>query len=316
MAGRKLEDRIGRLKQLRAAAPDESVVSALRKGLEDRSNLVAAEAAKIAGDLHLSSLVPDLLHAFDRLFDEPAKSDPKCWGKTAIARALTNLDYADSPPFLRGSQHVQMEPVYGGQEDAAPQLRATCVLALVQCADLGRIEVLRHLVNAMTDPADPVRLEAVRAIGQMNGDEAGLLLRLKAPLGDRRPLVIGEVFDAILNLEHEQAVGFIGDFFRSPDAEVRDEAALALGASRLPGAVDFLIKAWNESRHQEFGPILLRALSSSRQPSALEFLLDLVKKGSTREAAVALDALELNRDSPEVQRLVEQAKRIRGEAGN
>jgi len=311
MASRKLEERLERLKQLRTATPDESVVSAVRRGLEDRSNLVIAEAAKIAGELHLSSLIPDLLRAFDRLFNEPVKTDPKCWGKTAIAKALTNLAYTESPPFLRGSRHVQMEPVWGGQEDAAAQLRATCVLALVQCTDLRRIEVLRDLVDAMTDPADPVRLEAVRALEQMNGDEAALLLRLKAHLGDRRSIVIGEVFDALLNLEREQAVEFVGKVFKSTDAEVRDEAALALGASRLPDAVDFLINAWNEHHHREFALILLRALSASRQPPALEFLLGLVKRGSSRDAAAALDALELQCESHEIQKLVDEAKRVR-----
>jgi HEAT repeat protein len=186
------------------------------------------------------------------------------------------------------------------------------VLALVQCTDLRRIAVLRHLVDAMTDPADPVRLEAVRALEQMNGDEAGLLLRLKAHLGDRRPIVIGEVFDGLLNLEREQAVEFVEKAFESGNAEVRDEAALALGASRLPAAVDFLINAWNEHHHnQEFGLILLRALSASRQPPALEFLLGLVKRGSRRDAAAALDALELQCDSSEIRKLVDEAKRGR-----
>src|SRR5206468_5235 len=117
---------------------DENLVAAVRKALQDRSNLITAEAAKIAGDRRIHSLIPDLLSAFNRLFDDPAKTDPKCWGKTAIAKALTNLDYAESPPFVRGSQHVQMEPVWGGQEDAAAQLRAACVLALVQCVDTRR----------------------------------------------------------------------------------------------------------------------------------------------------------------------------------
>src|SRR5262245_15771767 len=131
----KLEDRLEQLRQLRSASPNDEVISALRSALKDRSNLIIAEAAKTIAELHLSQLIPALLETFDRLFEDPAKKDPKCWGKTAIAKALTEMDYAEAAPFNRGSRHIQMEPVWGGQEDAAPHLRATCVLALVQCDD-------------------------------------------------------------------------------------------------------------------------------------------------------------------------------------
>src|SRR5688572_30117548 len=155
-----------------------------------------------------------------------------------------------------------MEPVYGGQEDSAVHLRANAVLALVQCADLPRPEILRCLVDALVDKSDTVRVEAVRALEQMNGDEAGVLLRLKAHAGDKRAAVIGQVFDSLLTLERDRAVEFVVRFMKSTDPETRDEAALALGASRLTSAVEKLIEVWKESRGREFGPVVLRALSS------------------------------------------------------
>src|SRR5262249_1744676 len=143
---------------------------------------------------------------------------------------------------------------------------------------------------------------------QMNGDEAGLLLRLKGRLGDRRSAVTGQVFDGLLHLEGERAVEFVGQFLESASVEVRDDAALALGSSRLDGAGRFLIKTWNETLDRDFGAVILRSLSSSRQQPALEFLLDLVRNGSPRDEAAALDALELHRDSPDIRRLIEEAK--------
>jgi HEAT repeat protein len=305
----KLEDRLEQLRQLRSATPNDEVISALRSALKDRSNLVIAEAAKTIAELRVSQLMPALLETFDRLFEDPAKKDPKCWGKTAIVRALTELEYAEAAPFIRGSQHIQMEPVWGGQEDAAPQLRATCFLALVQCDDLRRPEIFRHLVDALADPADPVRLEAVRAIAQMNGDEASILLRLKARLGDRRPAVTGQVFDALLILESEKAIEFIAKHLESTNNEVRDEAALSLGGSRLPKSVDTLISAWTNTKDQEFRSVLLRALSSSRQQVAIDFLLDIVRHGMTRDAASAADGLKLDEHSPEILAKLEQARR-------
>ena len=205
MASRKLEDQLERIRQLRSANVGFRDRLALRKALADRANLVVAEAARTVEELHVVDLIPDLLTAYSRLFDDPVKTDPKCWGKTAIIKALTALDYSESPPYVRGSTHVQMEPVWGDHEDAAGALRSNCILALPQCSDLRRHEVFRHLIDSLMDPLDPVRLEAVRAIEQMNGDEAPLLLRLKARFGDKRPAVTGRVFDALLNLESEKA---------------------------------------------------------------------------------------------------------------
>jgi len=315
LASRKLEHRIEQLRQLRthaAAAADANTT--LRKALTDRSNLIVAEAAKTATELNLSELIPDLLTTFDRLFEEPVKSDPKCWGKTAIVKALARLDYSESAPFVRGSQHIQMEPVWGGQEDSAVQLRANSFLALVQCTDVTRFEVLRQLVNAMSDPADPVRIEAVRAMHQLGGEECSLLLRLKARVGDRRPVIIGHVFDALLNMERDQAVPFVAEYLSSGDEALRDEAALALGASRLSGGLKELVETWKSIRSEEFSEVLLRAISSSRLPEAIEFLLDLLRNGTARGSAAAAEALKLHEASSEMRTLIDEAKRNRSQA--
>jgi HEAT repeat protein len=309
---KKVEERIEELKQLRTVTAEADAEPLLRKALHDRSNLVIAQAAKIAGELRKTSLIPDLLAAFSRLFENPVKTDPKCWGKTTIIRALTVLDHSEAAPFLRAAAHVQMEPVYGGQEDSAIHLRAGAVLALVQCADLTRPEILRRLVDALADPADTVRIEAVRALEQMNGEESALVLRLKAHSGDKRAPVVGHVFDALLALERERAVEFVARFLKAGNLEVRDEAALSLGASRLPNAVKILIEFWEDTRSREFGTVLLRALSSSREETALSFLLKLVKEGGDRESAAAVEALQLHRDSPEVRQRIEEAKAKRG----
>jgi HEAT repeat protein len=304
---RKTEDRIDELKRLRSGSA-EAVDPLLRKALQDKSNLVVAEAAKVIGELQRSSLTPDLLAAFSRLFDDPVKVDPKCWGKTAIIKALIALDYAESAPFLRGAAHIQMEPVWGGQEDSAIHLRANGVLALVQCTDLTRGEILRHVVDALADPSDTVRIEAIRTLEQMNGEEAAVLLRLKAHSGDKRSSVVGQVFDSVLALEKERAVEFVERFMKSSDPETRDEATLSLGASRLPRAVEKLIEAWKDCRSREFAGVLLRALSSSRDEAALNFLLGLVREGLSRDGTAALEALAIHADSPEIRERTEKAK--------
>jgi HEAT repeat protein len=309
---KKIEDRLEQLRQVRTSSPAEAE-AALKKALTDRSNLIAAEAAKLCVELHSRPLIPDLLTALTRFFEDPAKTDPRCWAKTAIVRALSALDYSEAPAFLRAATHIQMEPVYGGQEDSAPHLRASAVLALVQCDDLTRSEILRHLVDALADASETVRIEAVRALQQMNGDEGALVLRLKAHSGDERPAVIGQVFDSLLDLEGERSVRFIARFLDSADPEIRDEAALSLGASRLPVAVELLTACWKDATSRDFRSVLLRALSSSREESALEFLLSLVRVGPDRDASASLEALALHADSPEIQSRIEKAKRDRAQ---
>src|SRR5215831_14069069 len=92
----------------------------IEKALESKSNLVAAKAAKIADETRVGDLVPKLAAAFDRFLQ---KGDKGCAALNALARALVNLDYEDDELFRRGMKHVQMEPVYGGSEDVAAELR-------------------------------------------------------------------------------------------------------------------------------------------------------------------------------------------------
>ena len=303
MGRRDVEAEVERLGQLHGpgAAP------ALRKALADRINLISAKAAKMAADQRLPELIPDLLAAYDRLFEKPAERDPQCWGKNAIAKALVTLEYREAAPFVRGIHHIQMEPVWGGEADTAATLRGTCALALPACSDIARGAILRCLVDALADRALPVRSDAVRAVAQMQGDEAILLLRLKAHQGGEEPEVVGQVFDYLLQLEHDDALPFVATFLQPKLGTVAEEAALALGSSRLPGAVPLLQSSYAGQRDPDFRHVVLRALSSTRQPPALEFLLHMVHNARESEAKQALDALALHRDSDDIRRQVAHA---------
>jgi HEAT repeat protein len=227
MPSRKIEQQLEKLSGLHAHAPDEATLAALREALANPVNVVAAKAARIAGDLGTQSLLPELLSAFHRMFENPRQTDPQCWGKNALAKALKDLRHAGSQEFLRGLHHVQMEPVWGGQEDTATVLRGACALALAQCTDITRQAVIRHLIDAFTDETATVRADIARALEQMEGEEACLLLRLKALLGDKEPAVTGQVLESLLRLEHAAAVPFVAKVLAG-GGEVAEEAALAL----------------------------------------------------------------------------------------
>jgi hypothetical protein len=124
---------------------------------------------------------------------------------------------------------------------------------------------------------------------------------------------VGQVFDSLLKLEQDRGVRFVAKFLNGRQ-EIREEAALALGTSRLSSAVDPLQEAWDSTREPEFREVILRALSVSRQERAIEFLLRLIREGRQEDAKVALEALALHRDSPEIRRLGDAAASEAGPA--
>jgi HEAT repeat protein len=299
MAVRKVEQELEILGGLREA-PAEEALAGLRKALKDPINMMVAKAAALAAERQMGELLPDVLRAFERLFGDPVRRDPQCWGKNGAAKALVALGHTDAAPYLRGMRHIQMEPVWGGVSDTAGALRGTCILGLAACTDIRREDILRAMVDLAGDSNEPVRVEVVRGIAQMGGDEASLLLRMKARVGDEAVAVTGQVFDCLLALEGEEGVEFVTDFLKRGVIEVREEAALSLGTSRMASAVAVLREAW-EQQQKEIGEVVLRALSLSRQEEAWDFLLELVRDGR-KDAAEALAI------HPELRERIEAAK--------
>jgi HEAT repeat protein len=242
------------------SSPQEAV-DALRKTLKDRSNYLVSKAAALVGELRLTELIPDLLQAFDRFILDAAKTDPQCWAKNAIVKALKDLDHDDPAVFLRGLEHVQMEPVWGGSADAAVALRGACALALAGCA-LDRQTILTRLTGLLVDEP-PIRRDAIRALGQFPGPDTVLLLRLKALLPEKDPAVTGQCFDALLDISPVDSIPFVAQFLSSQDPDLQSEAVGALAASRQPAAAEMLIPVIERDR-PELAAVAVACLAHSR----------------------------------------------------
>src|SRR4051794_16501636 len=109
MPVRNIERELQALTELRNSVPAEACEGELRKALRDKVNVIAAKAAKLAAEMQMKELIPDLRTAFERMLMDPLKTDPKCWGKEAIAQALKDLGHAESAIYMKGAQHVQLE---------------------------------------------------------------------------------------------------------------------------------------------------------------------------------------------------------------
>jgi HEAT repeat protein len=285
---RSFEEQIATLEKLRHELP-ESCVQPLRKALAHRNNFVVGKAADLVRELELEQLVSDLLAAFDRFFDDPVKTDPQCWAKNALSRALAAFEHQDAAVFLRGMRHIQLEPVWGGRSDTAGTLRATCALALVQCRSLLEPVLLAHLLELLSDKDKSVRAEAARAVEQVGSPAAGLLLRLRAVLGNDEPEVLGACYGGILRIDGPSAIPWVSRFLASGDDSAA-EAALAIAGTHSAPGFHVLQERFAAEADPWFRSVLLSAIALTRQDAALEFLLDLVRTESL-DAEPAMEAI-------------------------
>ena len=85
MPKRVIEQRLDEIRQLATEAPNPETTRTLKKALADRINLIAAQAARVAAELQLKPLIPDLIAAFDRMLENGLETDPQCRGKLGTA---------------------------------------------------------------------------------------------------------------------------------------------------------------------------------------------------------------------------------------
>jgi HEAT repeat protein len=289
MTGKKaFEQRVAALDALRESSEHDRV-DALRRALGDRNNFLVAKAADLVREWDLKQLTPELLTAFERFFEKADKTDPQCWAKNAISRALAAFEYQEADVFLRGMHHIQLEPVWGGRSDTAGTLRANCALALVQCRSVSETDLLAHLIELLADKDKAVRTEVVRAIEQVGSPSASLLLRLRAVLGADEPEILGACYGGILRIEGVSAIPWVSRFLSSADDSAA-EAALALAGTHSPEGFKVLRQCFDEAKDPWWRSVLLSAIALTRQDAALEFLIDLVRRESL-DAEGAIEAI-------------------------
>lgn len=305
-----LDDKLAAIRALRGQPLTPEDVAELRKRIGDRSNLVVAAAAALAGENMLVELAEELEAAFDRFLVNPLKDDKLCRAKVAVVQALDRMEHRNPDVFLKAARHVQLEPVWGGTEDSAPPLRAAAVVALARAEGAGSLPLL---VDAMADPAKDVRVAAALALGAVGTEAAGLVLRLKVRLGDGDPDVLSECLGGLLAVDPEENLPIVAGFLDPSDPLACEAAALALGKSRLPEALDPLKGCWPRCHSPELRQHVLLAIAILRRPAAIDHLMELV---ASEPEPTAIDALSALRIFKEDARLSERIARLVHERGN
>jgi hypothetical protein len=292
MVPRGFEAELAQLESLRSADP-ATTEAPLRKALTSKNNFIVANAVRLIAEHNHRTLIPDLVAAFPRFLADPHKSDPQCWAKEAIAKALAAFEYQEPDLFLTGMRTFQPGPT----DDAATALRGICALALVQCRTLSNTQVLIHLTPLFADKQLAVRVHCARAVEQIGTDAASLLLRLRAELGSDEPELLGACYSGVLRLEGPGAISWAAKFLPGPRDEADDtaaEAAIAIAETRTDAAFALLRAHLKQTRDPDFRGTLLTAIALTRQDAAIDFLFELIAEGDK----AAREAIENSAPSP------------------
>ena len=204
-------------------------------------------------------------------------------------------------------RHHQMEASWGKPEDSAGALRGTCTHSLVDCPGISDAELLKALLEPLTDADKTVRVEAARALGQVGGVSAALLLRLRALLAKDKPEaeVMGAVYSSLLSLEGAAAIPLVAKALED-GGDLAAEAALALADLHNAEALAALLARFREGADAWFSSVLLSAIALTRLPEAVDFLIAAIARDA-REAPIAIEAIGRTAPSAELRARVELA---------
>ncbi len=312
------EEKLSALRELGKRPISGGAPKALAKALTGANNILAAEAAKIVGRLGMEELIPELRKAFHRFLDDPVKRDKGCLAKEAIIEALDVLEYDEEAVFLQGVKYFQIEPAYLRPVDTAAILRGKCAFALVR---IGCPQVVFELVELLVDPEPQARIAAVRALVGITSDIGEPLMRLKAIQGDEDQQVVAECLFALMQVNPENSMDFVERFLGADDLTeasdraliLAENAALALGESRLAKAFEILRQHREENMNPEFQDMLLMPMALTRLEGAFDYLIDVIENEARQSAVAAVKAIKIFGDEGHRSR-IRRAVSLRDEA--
>lgn len=302
----KVQQKLGELHELAAdlAAPDaeQKVIAALA----DRSSFVVAAAARIIAEHDLRGHEAALAAAFTRLADGGAAADPTCKAKTAIIETLVHLEVDDPDVYRRGLRIVQMESLM----DTAVAVRTGSAAGLAQS---GHPSAAVATALLLADPQWDARAGAARALAICPRFSAEPVLMHKLAIGDRDAGVIGECLRALLAMAPD-ALPVAAERLADPDDEIAEQAAVALGESRLDGAFEALRDRIEHEPGRERRRPLLLAVGLLRRDAAIDYLIEHIAAGDEFTSAAAVKALAIYQDDDKLTRRIREAlsRRSRG----
>ncbi len=309
------DDQLATIRRLRTADASPVGIEELAALLKTSRlhGLALKGAADLAEKWNARALAEPLAAAAETLSPEALgadanKRDPGCEGKQAALRTLIAWDAELPALYVKAATWIQKAPIMNGSIDVAAECRGLAALGIAQTRAGGPDHAILLLIDLLVDPEPPTRVRAAQALGMWRGPEALPLLRFKAHTGDEQAEVLGEVFAALIRHDPREQLPFVARFLDDEEERIIEAAALALGESRQPAALEKLIAACQRLAGSPIRTSLLMSIALLRQEESLAWLLQRMSQGRSSEALDILDALRLYRgDEKAVARITETA---------
>jgi HEAT repeat protein len=298
-----LKKALAEVHDVRAAPSTPEARNALTRALASPSSFVVEAAARVVAEHELGDHTSELREAFARFADEREK-DPGCKAKTSVVEALVRLRVDADDVYLRAI-HLRPRPV-----DTAVALRAGAAAGLAQGGNPGAAVEIAEL---LADAEWPARAGAARALALCGQAAAEPLLRYKVRTGDPEPQVLGECLRALLAVNPD-ALPFVAKLLHEEDAALAEQAALAIGESRLEAAFEALSGFVAAEPLRERRNVALVAIALLRRDVALDYLIGHVAGSDVATAKAAVEALAIYRHDSRVRERVIAAARERDDA--
>jgi HEAT repeat protein len=170
------------------------------------------------------------------------------------------------------------------------------------------------LAELLVDSEFQPRLMAVRAIAYTGSEDGAPLLRMKVLAGDPEPEVTAECFTALMKLSPKKSLGFVAKFLKSSDSALVESAALAIGSSRTQQAWELLGAEWESHLQPQPRRPLLLGIATTRQPAAIDFLLERIVDDRPAPAADAIVAMALYKHDETIKAKIAAIVNDRGES--
>jgi HEAT repeat protein len=273
--------------------------------------MVVTAATEIVARHAHGGFESELSAVWARFAANGAKVDPGCRAKDAALTALDRLESMDPDPFLAAIRYRQLEPVMGGSVDTAGGVRQRALFGLYRTL---HPDAALYAAELLADESADVRGGVIHAIEHYRDPSSVALLAHKLRAGDPDPNVIAACGAALLAVAFEFGLGIFAGWLRDSDVIRRETAALALGQSRQPKAIEALLEWVQDAAWDGDIELGLRALGLSRDERARAYLLDLVEHAIPMRARKAVEALAVHRYDAELAQRVRLAAQQNAEA--
>ena len=222
----------------------------LARLVETQEGMVVAEAAQVLVGNALVAGGELLVRALQRLEHGGAELDPLCLGKLELVKLLRTLENPPLEAFGRLVAYRQLEPVWGGREDTAGNLRIQALRGFCEHPLARNAQVLNVLAEALADTNPRVRAEAAQLLGQSALEGASAVVRLKLRLGDAEPEILGHLLRGLVVLEGQAGLQYCAALLEQ-QGPLATEAWFTLANWPHEAAMDLLEAAWPLLKKQE-----------------------------------------------------------------